>query len=237
MHIYFNDTHQCALCIVALANKQCHLCIPLSLFVETIPCWSAKEHPYSSRLCFLIQFYRIRSPCPWPWQADRKARADLPVDLVAVVLVRASDDQPPRVGEVALGFILKATAQWPPQRPYHSSTPRSATTRDVVSHGRRDMSATTLTPTRTNEKPTSPTDRTDPEQGSTHSSATRHAVLPEKSDDPYCVDTLDAEEDPKNFPVLRKWISVVTIASGTACATCASSIVCAFSLTWSQAYL
>ena len=38
--------------------------------------------------------------------------------------------------------------------------------------------------------------------------------------------TLDPEEDPKNLPTYRKWIAVLVIAGGAACATCASSLVC-----------
>ncbi len=46
--------------------------------------------------------------------------------------------------------------------------------------------------------------------------------------DPY-VCSLDPEDDPKNLPLWRKWAAVLTICAASLCATCASSMVRAFS--------
>jgi hypothetical protein len=45
--------------------------------------------------------------------------------------------------------------------------------------------------------------------------------------DKYRVDSLDPEDDPKQYTTTRKWIAVGVIAGGSVCATCASSIVSA----------
>lgn len=36
---------------------------------------------------------------------------------------------------------------------------------------------------------------------------------------------LDAEDDPKQLPVFRKWLTVLTICTAAVCVTCTSSIV------------
>ena len=37
--------------------------------------------------------------------------------------------------------------------------------------------------------------------------------------------SLDPNEDPKNFPLVRKWLIVLIMSSAAFCATCTSSIV------------
>lgn len=59
----------------------------------------------------------------------------------------------------------------------------------------------------------------------TGSSITQHDLAPQDLKDQYRVEVLDSDEDPKQFNICRKWIAVLVIASGAACATCASSIV------------
>lgn len=44
------------------------------------------------------------------------------------------------------------------------------------------------------------------------------------SDDAFQV-TLEHDDDPKNLPVLRKWLILLVVCCGSLCATCASSMV------------
>lgn len=40
--------------------------------------------------------------------------------------------------------------------------------------------------------------------------------------------TLEPEDDPKQLPLARKWLAVLTISSAALCVTCTSSIVSGF---------
>lgn len=70
----------------------------------------------------------------------------------------------------------------------------------------------------------------DVERGSTtppvSEGATQGIDQEKPGDAKYLVDTLDAEDDPKQSSTARKWLAVIVISSGSVCATCASSIVC-----------
>lgn len=90
------------------------------------------------------------------------------------------------------------------------------------------MPDSTTAPALSNEEHAAIADRTDAERGSARSSTTLRALdrpSSEKPDDRYRVDILDRDEDPKSYPTWRKWLMVLTISTGTICATCASSIV------------
>ena len=43
---------------------------------------------------------------------------------------------------------------------------------------------------------------------------------------PYLVDSLDADEDPKNFPFSKKVVIMIVMSVGALCSTFCSSIVC-----------
>ena len=48
--------------------------------------------------------------------------------------------------------------------------------------------------------------------------------LPETPDDAFEV-TLDAEDDPKQWSVVKKWFVTIIVCNGALCITCASSMV------------
>lgn len=79
----------------------------------------------------------------------------------------------------------------------------------------------------------------DPEKGLCRERPSQETVHPSDEDQPPVIKdevdgtesdkyqvNLEAEDDPKNFAVWRKWMIVFAISSGALCATSASSMVC-----------
>lgn len=86
--------------------------------------------------------------------------------------------------------------------------------------GQRDSEAATLAPQ--NEKQSVDNDK----QAMTEKEETTSDDVERRGSNKGKVSvTLDPNEDPKNFPLARKWLIVLVMSSAALCATCTSSIV------------
>lgn len=66
-------------------------------------------------------------------------------------------------------------------------------------------------------------DRDSPKEEELGSDGVAGAGKPERA-----MVTLEPEDDPKQLPLARKWLAVLTISSAALCVTCTSSIVSVF---------